>query len=275
MQGAAIAETAERLARAARDAEAVGRLDAPARERLGEVLSELGKLSKGGRYFRMYPGTGKLSRHAYAKHLEHFRAGAWARERAVMGGNRTGKTEMAAYELTAHLTGLYPDWWEGRRFDRPVQAWAVGKTNETTRDIVQEKLFGPVRKDSRGQNRLSGEGMVPAERIAHQSAKFRSGFNALLNEVDVLWRDSRTERSLLTLKSYEQGRGSFEGTAKHVIWLDEEPPDDVYGECVIRTGTVDGIVYLTFTPLEGLTDVVLNFLPDELRPPDPDAGPGR
>jgi phage terminase large subunit-like protein len=70
----------------------------------------------------------------------------------------------------------------------------------------------------------------------------------------------------LGLKSYQQGRGSFEGTSLHVIWLDEEPPVDVYGECLIRTATTNGIIMLTFTPLEGLSDVVMSFLPMEMRP---------
>ena len=63
-----------------------------------------------------------------------------------------------------------------------------------------------------------------------------------------------------------QGPGSFEGTAQHGIWLDEEPPMDVYGECVIRTMTTDGIILITFTPLAGLSEVVMGFLPDEMRP---------
>ncbi len=74
--------------------------------------------------------------------------------------------------------------------------------------------------------------------------------------------------SVLGLKAYNQGRGSFEGTAQHVIWLDEEPPMDVYGECLIRTATTDGIVMLTFTPLAGMSEVVLGFLPAEMRPQD-------
>ncbi|MGI9074589.1 MAG: hypothetical protein ACR2JB_25470 [Bryobacteraceae bacterium] len=39
--------------------------------------------------------------------------GATHRERLLMVGNRCGKTVAGAYELTLHLTGLYPDWWEG------------------------------------------------------------------------------------------------------------------------------------------------------------------
>ncbi|MFN8829168.1 MAG: terminase large subunit domain-containing protein [Labrys sp. (in: a-proteobacteria)] len=72
--------------------------------------------------------------------------------------------------------------------------------------------------------------------------------------------------SSLGFKSYQQGRGSFEGTERDVIWLDEECEMDVYGECLIRTATTNGIVIVTFTPLEGLSDVVLQFMPADMRP---------
>jgi phage terminase large subunit-like protein len=47
-----------------------------------------------------------------------------------------------------------------------------------------------------------------------------------------------------------------------VIWLDEEPPSDVYDECLLRLMTTEGMMIGTFTPLSGLSEVVLRFLPD-------------
>jgi phage terminase large subunit-like protein len=35
---------------------------------------------------------------------------------------------------------------------------------------------------------------------------------------------------------------------------------------VIRTATTDGVVLHTFTPLEGLTETVMQFMPQEMRP---------
>ena len=51
-----------------------------------------------------------------------------------------------------------------------------------------------------------------------------------------------------------------------MIWFDEEPPMDVYNEALIRTATLNGIVMLTFTPLMGLSEVVLSFMPADQRP---------
>ena len=72
--------------------------------------------------------------------------------------------------------------------------------------------------------------------------------------------------TIQTVRTRVTWRGSFEGTAQHVIWLDEEPPADVYGECLIRTATTDGVMMLTFTPLSGLSTVVLQFMPKAFRP---------
>jgi phage terminase large subunit-like protein len=46
-----------------------------------------------------------------------------------------------------------------------------------------------------------------------------------------------------------------------VIWLDEEPPADIYDECLMRTTTTTGIMMLTFTPLDGLSDVTEMCMP--------------
>lgn len=42
-----------------------------------------------------------------------------------------------------------------------------------------------------------------------------------------------------------QGRTSFQGTSKHVIWLDEECDFEIYTEFLLRTMTTDGIVMAT------------------------------
>jgi hypothetical protein len=66
----------------------------------------------------------------YTKQIEFHAAGAAVRERLLMAGNQLGKTYCGAAEAAIHLTGLYPAWWGGRRFARPVRAWAGSKTGE-------------------------------------------------------------------------------------------------------------------------------------------------
>lgn len=178
-----------------------------------------------------------------------------------MAANRIGKSEGAGgYETVLHLTGRYPDWWEGSWFDAPVKFWAAGKTNETTRDIVQQKLFGDV-KGSGPTKRVSGTGLVPLDAIGDIS--WKQGVSDLIDKVEIKHVSGGT--SILGLKSYQQGRGAFEGTEQDGIWLDEEPPMDIYGECLIRTATTDGLIYMTFTPLDGMTETVLQFIPKGMK----------
>lgn len=221
------------------------------------LLEEKSRREAGRKIHTYYPDDGPLRRELYPKHLEFFRAGSRYRERLMLAGNRIGKTEgVGGYETALHLTGQYPDWWEGRRFSRPIRAWMAGKTNETTRDIVQAKMCGPVTFDG-SRKKVSGTGLLPYDSLG--SISWKQGVQDLLDTIKV--KHVSGGWSTLGVKAYQQGRGSFEGTEQDVIWLDEEPPLDVYAECLVRTMTTRGMVILTFTPLEGLSDVVLSFLP--------------
>ena len=124
------------------------------------LLEEMESRRKRRLIHSMYPERGPLRRELYARHMQFFRLGAkpGINERGFMAANRVGKTWGAGgYELTLHLTGDYPEWWEGRRFAHPVDAWAAGDTAETTRDIIQRCLLGPIDE--------FGTGLIPG-RIA-------------------------------------------------------------------------------------------------------------
>lgn len=164
------------------------------------------------------------------------------------------------YEMACHLTGRYPAWWEGRKFRHPIRAWACGKTNETTRDIVQTTLLGDIEYQG-SRKMVDGAGVIPKACIGLHSGSvtWKQGVADLIDTIKI--QHVSGGWSKLGLKSYQQGRGAFEGTAQHVIWDDEEPPMDVYGEQMIRTATTKGIMMVTFTPLAGLSEVVQQFLP--------------
>ena len=207
---------------------------------------------------RYFPDTGPLRRELYPKHLEFFAAGRTHRTRLFCAANRIGKTEGAGgYELSYHLTGGYPPWWEGRRFDHPVRAWAAGDTAKTTRDIVQLKLLGEPGR--------FGTGLIPGETLLETRPK--AGLPDAVEIVRV--RHASGGVSTLLFKSYDQKREAFQGTEQDVILLDEEPPLDIYTECLLRTTPIegavtprDGCLILTFTPLHGLSETVLQFMPD-------------
>ena len=51
-----------------------------------------------------------------------------------------------------------------------------------------------------------------------------------------------------------------------LIWLDEEPEQEMYTERLMRTMTTDGLILATFTPLQGLTPFVEHFLETAVMP---------
>lgn len=200
-----------------------------------------------------YPDSGPLRRELYQKSLAYFAAGVNKSERCMMAANRVGKTEgIGGYELACHLTGIYPPWWPGRKFRRPIRAWCAGDTSLTVRDILQMKLLGPWTQ--------FGTGLIRADRIV----RFTPKRNVAESVDQVVVRHASGGLSYLTFKSYDQKRESFQGTEQDVIWLDEEPPQDIYSECLTRTMTVGGMVMSTFTPLRGIGDVILAFMEREL-----------
>ena len=222
---------------------------------------------KKNRLHSYFPDTGPLRRELYRRHMEFFAAGGLHkplpscpegcdgsphRERAFMAANRIGKTDAGSYELTLHLTGLYPHWWTGKRFPRPIKSWAAGDTNRTVREILQAKLYGPLSD--------LGTGMIPGDLIAHRTTK-----QGIAEAIDTVYvQHVSGGLSSVTLKSYQEGRESFQGAACDFIWLDEECSEQIYAEALMRTMTTDGLLILTFTPLQGLSTVVLSFLPNGL-----------
>jgi len=205
------------------------------------------------RLYRLFPDHGPLRRDLYPKHLDFFAAGAHHTERAFIAGNRIGKTFAGCYELTCHLIGWYPHWWQGRRFHRPVTAWAAGEDTKAVRESLQETLLG--------RQGALGTGLIPGDMIDNATA--RGGVPEAVDAVSVR---TAAGMSRLVLKTYDQGRESFQASAVDVVLFDEEPPMAIYTEGLTRTlstvpGERSGIVMCTFTPLKGLSGVVLSFMP--------------
>jgi phage terminase large subunit-like protein len=168
-----------------------------------------------------------------------------------MAGNQLGKTYSGAAEAAFHLTGRYPDWWAGRRWDRPVRAWAGSETWDVTRDGVQRILIGEPKDESQW-----GSGLIPGDDLVDWGR--RQGVPDCLDNAII--RHASGGKSTLGFKAYEQGRTKWQSESLDFIWFDEEPPQDIYFEGLTRTNATEGMVYLTFTPLKGMSDVVYSFI---------------
>lgn len=207
------------------------------------------------KFFSYFPDTGTLRRELYKQHLEFFRLGDTHAIRGFMAGNRTGKTEGGGgYEMTCHLTGRYPHWWDGARFTEGVRSWAAGDTRQTTKEIIQQKLLGDWGR--------FGTGMIPGDDILKWTS-----MPGVPEAVQTVWtrhydRHGKQDGiSRLGFKSFDQGREAFQGTEQEIIWLDEESDEGIRNECILRLMTTDGLLIETFTPLKGLTKVVMQYLP--------------
>lgn len=184
----------------------------------------------------------------YTKQLEFHGASLVYRERLLMAGNQLGKTYAAGNEVAYHLTGIYPDWWTGKRFTKAPRGWVGSVTSELTRDGAQRILMGPVGK--------WGTGCIPKELIV--DIKRARGIADAIETVLIKHVDG--DVSQITFKSYKDGREAWQAETLDFIWYDEEPPEDIYSEGVTRTNNTRGLVFLTFTPLLGMSNVVMRFM---------------
>lgn len=230
------------------------------REELFLIFEDLEKLKASYSVKQWFPEKGPFRRALYDKHTEFFAAGKFAQERLFLAGNRCGKSIAAAVEYSFHATGLYPEWWKGYRFKGPIKGYASGKTAKNTRDICQFKLLGEYKNE--------GTGTIPAHCLVGTPVS-KPGVPQAYELVSVQHHDAEGKPdgiSVINLKSYDQGQEAYMGTEVHLAWEDEEPPLDVHSETLVRLMTTNGLLMLTFTPLEGMTEVVTSYLTADLQP---------
>lgn len=203
----------------------------------------------------------------YPKQMKFIELGATKRERYFMAANRVGKTITGGFEVACHMTGRYPEWWPGHKFDHPTRGWVVGESSQAVRDIQQAMLCGPPYVDLD-----FGSGMIPKECfVAKPNAGH--GVTGIFDTLQVYHETNgvRDGVSTATLKSYEQGRAKFQGEKLDWGWSDEEPDMDpqkgfeLFIEFVTRMAG-GGILFMTATPMLGSTPIVERFT----KQPSPD-----
>ena len=221
-----------------------------AKAELLQLLEEQARRKEHETILNFFPDEGPLRREFYPKHCKFMAASKEFRESIAFGGNRSGKSLMGAFIVACHLTGEYPHWWEGRRFDKPTRGIACGKEGKIVRDSIQKLLMGDVGK--------FGTGMIPARCLDRSRVSASRGASGLYDRIQV--RHVSGGWSTLRLKSYDQGRQAFESVELEFVWEDEEAPMDIHSENLMRTMTTNGIVMNTFTPLLGTTPLVRDLI---------------
>ncbi len=156
------------------------------------------------------------------------------KNRWVFGGNRSGKTECGAVESVWFALGIHP--YKQNRTN--VSGWVVSLTREVQRDVAQSKIL----------KYLSPRYI---EEIVMVSGKKGAPEYGIIDHIAV--RNVFGGLSKIGFKSCDQGREKFQGASLDFVWFDEEPPEDVYQECLMRVFDKSGYVFGTMTPLKGLT----------------------
>lgn len=196
----------------------------------------------------------------YKPQKAFFDLGKTKRERLFQAGNQLfGKTTGGAVETALHLTGRYPEWWDGRRFDHPTRGWTVGESGAWVRDHAQSRLCGEHGTASEPSAVDWGTGFIPKKYLL--SRTLSHGVQNAFDSISVSHVSGGT--STLSFKAYEQGRAKLQGSALDFVWPDECPPDDIYSELMARIARTNGIIYTTFTPMRGATGVTARFTDDD------------
>lgn len=156
------------------------------------------------------------------------------RNRWVFGGNRSGKTECGAVETVWLARGIHPF----RPNRAGTEGWVVSLSQQVQRDVAQKKVL---------------EYLDPAwiEGIKMLNGKQDSPAYGVIDFI--LVRNVFGTVSKIGFKSCEAGREKFQGTSLDYVWFDEEPPEDIYEECLMRILDKRGDIFATMTPLKGLS----------------------
>jgi phage terminase large subunit-like protein len=223
------------------------------------LLEERERRKKYNQAKKYFPTTGPFCRDKYPIHMKMLAATKTHSELAMVAANRVGKTFLWSYAIRCWATGKYPDWWVGKRWDRPVNIWIASITAQQMKETIQEILFGSFAD--------KGTGLFSKEEISNKEGNIQTwNMPGVPNCVGtVLVNHVSGGTSKIEFKAYEQGWMKFQGAKRDIIWLDEDPGDGkIYSECLARTADPegdDGVIIVSATPLLGLSEVVLNFLP--------------
>lgn len=185
-----------------------------------------------------------------------------AREVAIVGGNRSSKTDTMLAELSIQMTGVVPISLEKvyprEKLRPPIRARIVcNSLTDTLEPVIKPKLrydqwngVGDP-KDGRGH-----WGWIPHRLLKGGTweGAYSEKYRTLYTAVDSVWvgsdggvRTSRAHSSCQFL-SYDQDLSAFAGSSMHFVGHDELPPSDIYRENRMRTLDVKGQIYTAFTP---------------------------
>lgn len=144
----------------------------------------------------------------------------------LFGGNRSGKTTPASKKTLS------------KGLDKRMKIWVCGETFQDSIAIQQKKISE----------------LIPKHRIKYGSYDDINGYTNRKLLLD--------NGTLITFKSYDQGRSAFQSDDIDLIWNDEEPPMDIIKEQRMRLVDRNGKMIISMTSLKGITDLIADLFED-------------
>ena len=131
----------------------------------------------------------------------------------LVSGNRPGKSWASAGLATMALTGKYPEWYKGKKWDRPITAMVASVDSNTNKRIWQNYLLGTNNRRLKAE---IGKGMIPKSDIVEESIVSVRGDDVQTMNV----KHVSGGHSALYFTSYSQGRESIQGFTGDLILID-------------------------------------------------------
>ena len=147
----------------------------------------------------------------------------------ITAGNRSGKTESGAVKFINNC------------LERKGRAWSLCPSYDLQKEGTQLKLLDYLKPE--------------------QIVKKSYAVGTALKEIKLI------NGTVISFKTYEQGREKMQSAKLITAWFDEEPPEDIYDEVDTRLIDLQGQMILTFTPLNGKTwsyDALYNSISDRV-----------
>lgn len=226
-----------------------------------DLQEEIEKYIEEERRYKFYNKLEFFQPRPYQK--QFMQKGAEHANRYLRAGNRVGKTYGGSAEFAYHLTGLYPDWWEGHRVKGGGHTfWVVGITLESVAKVIQKELIG--HSDCRSDE-LLGSGFIPRRCIVRDQGWIQDG--PKLKQCMI----RHVTGQLNTLMFYgSENEAAMRGQKVIGAWMDEEALNGSKIYSQIKTRLVDaggpgirGFFMFTSTPEQGNTELNQIFNDDE------------
>ena len=200
-----------------------------------------------------------------------------AKEIALVGGNRSSKTDTSLAELAIRLTGhipvsLLPTYPRAKLAKLPIRARVV--CNSLT-DVLEPVIKPKLRWDQwNGVDDTHGHwGWLPQHLLKGGTWEkaYSEKYRTLSVAVDSVWQGangiaSMSGTSTCQFLSYDQDLTAFAGSSMHLVLHDELPPNDIYRENRMRTMDVGGQLITAFTPPDeiGMARADVSWFYDEV-----------